>query len=161
MSALPPITDIRQRIERVCFVPTADIHVGASTHLQSAFSVAFKARFPAAMGHQEFAIVLSVRCSRHLQRVGDQSRSLRQGYRAKERRLRSPQADQVAQSAALSGRHTQRFHAGIDRVIRKEMVGEIFHASHLTLGGRFPYRWRGGSRHIRASECIGSCGGLV
>jgi hypothetical protein len=30
-----------------------------------------------------------------------------------------------------------------------------------TLGGRFSYRWRGGSRHIRASECIGSCGGLV
>ena len=39
-------------------------------------------------GHQEPTIVLSVRCSRHLQRVGDQSRSLRQGYRAKERRRR-------------------------------------------------------------------------
>ena len=26
MSALPPIADIRQRIEHVCFVPIADIH---------------------------------------------------------------------------------------------------------------------------------------
>ena len=58
---------------------------------------------PVAIAHQESTIVLSVRCSPHLPRVGDQSRSLRQDYRAKEQRRRSPQADQVAQSAALSG----------------------------------------------------------
>jgi hypothetical protein len=27
MSALPPEADIRQRIERVCLVPEADVHV--------------------------------------------------------------------------------------------------------------------------------------
>ena len=105
MSALPPEADIRQRIEHVCFVPLTDIHAGASTHLAASLLGRFQGKVccAVAVGHQESTIVLSVRCSRHLQRVGDQSRSLRQGYRAKERRLRSPRADQAAQSAALSG----------------------------------------------------------
>ena len=68
---------------------------GVSTHLAAIVLSRFQGKVccPVAIAHQESTIVLSVRCSRHLQRVGDQSRSLRQDYRAKEQRRRSPQAN--------------------------------------------------------------------
>jgi hypothetical protein len=53
---------------------------GASTHLAASLLGGFQGKVSCAvaLGHQKSTIVLSVRCSRHLQRVGDQSRSLRQ-----------------------------------------------------------------------------------
>ena len=71
MSALPPKADICQRIEHFCFVPIADIHAGASTHLAASLLGRFQGKVSCAVGvrPQEFTIVLSVRCTRQPQRV--------------------------------------------------------------------------------------------